>query len=110
MNRHGFKNPKDKNEIGPKTSSVLSTSSALIKFYRGDGPDFKGRYLEDMMGWDMKKLEQDHAYIQTMFPLPERKIIHDLNHSPFWHVLGALRYVSGIFALRVASCSLVITC
>ncbi|TVY26475.1 Opioid growth factor receptor [Lachnellula hyalina] len=53
----------------------LSNSPALIKFYRGDGTDFQGRYLKDMMKWDMRKLEQDHAYIQTMFPLPEPSMI-----------------------------------
>jgi hypothetical protein len=100
MNRHGFGNPKD--EIGKRTSSVLSTSNALINFYRHDGPDFKGLYLEDIVQWDMKKLESDHSYIQTLFPLPERKI-RDPNHFLFWHALGVLTYGSGALASRMFS-------
>ncbi|TVY40945.1 hypothetical protein LSUB1_G003104 [Lachnellula subtilissima] len=61
----------------------LSNSPALIKFYRGDGTDFQGRFLEDMMKWDMRKLEQDHAYIQTMFPLPERRSAPKIDYEVF---------------------------
>ncbi len=45
--------------------------SALIKFFRGDGTDHKGRTLQDIVAFDDFWLEHTHDYLQWLFPIPE---------------------------------------
>ena len=45
--------------------------SPLVRFYRGDAPDARGRTLEDILAWDDGQLEAVHDYIQWLFPLDE---------------------------------------
>ena len=45
--------------------------SPLVRFYAGDAPDARGRWLADIQGWDDARLEAVHDYIQWLFPLPE---------------------------------------
>lgn len=62
--------------MGPLSSKDDdSDAKDLVSFYRGTGVDFSGRTLNDIMKFDMNKLESDHAFIQTLFPLPEGKIV-----------------------------------
>ncbi|KAI1346317.1 opioid growth factor receptor conserved region-domain-containing protein [Xylaria sp. FL0043] len=45
----------------------------LVNFYdpATKGPDAHGRTLDDILEWSDDKLESQHNYIQTVFPLPE---------------------------------------
>jgi hypothetical protein len=43
----------------------------LVKFYRGEGTDDRGRRLHDYWVFDYQQLEEFHDYIQQMFPLVE---------------------------------------
>jgi hypothetical protein len=43
----------------------------LLRFYRLEGPDARGRMLTDIWTWDAGRLEGVHDYIQWLFPLPE---------------------------------------
>jgi hypothetical protein len=45
--------------------------SPLVRFYRGDAPDVRGRTLDDILAWDDEQLETVHDYIQWLFPLDE---------------------------------------
>jgi hypothetical protein len=47
------------------------SDSAIIAFYRGAGADHAGRRIGDIWGWDHRRLEMVHDYIQWLFPLPE---------------------------------------
>ena len=44
---------------------------ALLRFYRLEGRDARGRTLGDIWAWDDERLESVHDYIQWLFPLPE---------------------------------------
>lgn len=44
----------------------------LVAFYRGEAPDYQGRTLKVIWGWDDERLEERHDYIQVLFPLPDR--------------------------------------
>lgn len=44
---------------------------ALLRFYRLEGRDARGRMLSDIWAWDDARLESVHDYIQWLFPLPE---------------------------------------
>jgi hypothetical protein len=44
---------------------------ALLRFYRLEGRDARGRSLSDIWAWDDARLESVHDYIQWLFPLPE---------------------------------------
>lgn len=41
----------------------------LLSFLLHNGPDRHGRTLDDVLSFDDEKLEQDHYYIQWLFPL-----------------------------------------
>jgi len=41
----------------------------IVSFLRGQRPDWSGRWLSDVRGWDHEQLESDHHYIQWLFPL-----------------------------------------
>lgn len=45
--------------------------SALLRFYRGEGRDHRGRRLADILAFDEARLESTHDFIQWLFPLPE---------------------------------------
>ena len=45
---------------------------ALIAFYSGTGKDAAGRRLEDVWRFSHEELEENHDYIQWLFPLKER--------------------------------------
>lgn len=45
---------------------------ALIAFYSGAGTDVAGRRLEDIWRFSLAELEDNHDYIQWLFPLTER--------------------------------------
>src|SRR5262245_66390764 len=45
--------------------------SPIVRFYRGDSPDARGRRLDDILAWDDEQLEAVHDYIQWLFPLDE---------------------------------------
>lgn len=45
--------------------------NALLRFYRGEGRDHRGRRLADILAFDGARLESTHDFIQWLFPLPE---------------------------------------
>ena len=45
--------------------------SALLRFYRGEGRDHRGRRLADILVFNEARLEATHDFIQWLFPLPE---------------------------------------
>ncbi|KAI1742374.1 opioid growth factor receptor conserved domain-containing protein [Xylaria scruposa] len=56
----------------------MSSSSMrrLVDFYdpTTKGADSHGRTLDQILGWSDDKLESQHNYIQTVFPLPEESV------------------------------------
>lgn len=44
------------------------TEEVFTRFYRGEGPDRCGRYIDDIHKWDDEQLEATHDYIQWLFP------------------------------------------
>ncbi len=48
------------------------TDTALLRFYRGIGPDAAGRRIAGIWSWDHGRLEYTHDFIQWLFPLPTR--------------------------------------
>jgi hypothetical protein len=44
---------------------------AVLRFYRLEGADARGRTLPEIWAWDDDRLEGVHDYIQWLFPLPE---------------------------------------
>jgi hypothetical protein len=44
----------------------------IVRFYSLEGVDAEGRTLEQIWGWDHRRLEGVHDYIQWLFPLRER--------------------------------------
>lgn len=49
--------------------TMVSNSSPLIRFYRGECPDHAGRTLAEILAWPDVRLETVHDYIQWLFPL-----------------------------------------
>ena len=51
----------------------MSDASAdpILRFYRHEAPDARGRLLRDVWSWRDDQLEAVHDYIQWLFPLPE---------------------------------------
>src|SRR5690242_7350855 len=47
-------------------------NDTLIDFYSGMGEDDAGRRLEDVWRFSSEELEENHDYIQWLFPLLER--------------------------------------
>lgn len=45
--------------------------SLIVRFYRGDAADDRGRTLDAILAWDDDRLEAVHDYIQWLFPLDE---------------------------------------
>jgi hypothetical protein len=49
----------------------MTNASTVVRFYRGDGRDARGRTLDDILGWDDAALESVHDFVQWLFPLDE---------------------------------------
>jgi Opioid growth factor receptor (OGFr) conserved region len=45
--------------------------SPIVRFYRGEGADSRGRTLDEILQWDDDRLEAVHDYIQWVFPIDE---------------------------------------
>lgn len=45
------------------------TYGVVVDFLRGKRPDWAGRWLADLRRWSDEQLEDDHHYIQWLFPL-----------------------------------------
>ena len=50
-----------------KEHNELSRSGA-VEFLRGEGPNGEGYFLDQILGWSNDDWEEDHAYIQWVFP------------------------------------------
>jgi hypothetical protein len=59
---------------------MTSPADALLRFYRLEGVDARGRTLPEIWAWDAARLEGVHDYIQWLFPLPEPSAFNP--HSP----------------------------
>ncbi|MDB5309685.1 MAG: opioid growth factor receptor [Gemmataceae bacterium] len=46
--------------------------SPVVEFYAGRQPDYLGRTLDQILGWDDEELENRHNFIQILFPTFER--------------------------------------
>lgn len=42
----------------------------IVPFLRGSRPDWESRWLREIRSWGFDRLEDDHHYIQWLFPLP----------------------------------------
>ena len=72
----------------------MAVNARIIRFYTGEEPDRRGRYLHEIQQWPDGQLEAVHDYIQWLFPLPEpsgfnvaapvlnRKSIQDFRKRP----------------------------
>jgi hypothetical protein len=49
----------------------MPDADPLLRFYRLEDTDARGRTLPDILAWDDERLESVHDYIQWLFPLPE---------------------------------------
>jgi hypothetical protein len=50
----------------------VAVNDALLAFYAGAGTDAAGRRLDDIWRFSHAELEDNHDYIQWLFPLTER--------------------------------------
>ena len=56
--------------LSPLTQRVtMSAAQNLVPFYRGLEANNRGVTLNQILGWDDERLEQQHDYIQWLFPL-----------------------------------------
>lgn len=46
-------------------------SFSFVKFFEGKVPDYKGRFLDEILDYSPTELESVHDYIQVIFPLKE---------------------------------------
>jgi hypothetical protein len=46
-------------------------TSTVLAFYNGTGFDAAGRSMEEIWGWNHRRLEMVHDFIQWLFPTPE---------------------------------------
>jgi hypothetical protein len=51
---------------------VVPGTDRILSFYRHEATDDRGRTLDQVRAFDLRRLEQVHDYIQWLFPLPER--------------------------------------
>ena len=58
----------------------MTAGDPLLRFYRLEGPDARGRTLPEIWAWDAARLEGVHDYIQWLFPLPEPSAFNP--HAP----------------------------
>ena len=59
---------------------MTGPGDALLRFYRLEAPDARGRMLSEIWTWDAARLEAVHDYIQWLFPLPEPSAFNP--HAP----------------------------
>jgi Opioid growth factor receptor (OGFr) conserved region len=52
--------------------SDSSDGRRIVAFYEGTAPDDRGRFLDEILGFEDERLEVVHDFIQWLFPLPER--------------------------------------
>jgi len=50
----------------------VAVNATLLAFYSGEGKDGAGRRLDDIWRFSNAQLEENHDYIQWLFPLTER--------------------------------------
>jgi len=58
----------------------MTADDPLLRFYRLEGTDARGRTLPEIWAWDAARLEGVHDYIQWLFPLPEPSAFNP--HAP----------------------------
>jgi hypothetical protein len=70
---------------------IQPADDALLRFYRLDGRDARGRTLGEIWAWDDVRLEATHDYIQWLFPLAEPSAFNP--HAPILtdDTIGAFR-------------------
>lgn len=51
-------------------------SFSFVKFFEGKVPDYKGRFLDDILDYSPDELEKVHDYIQVIFPLKESSMFN----------------------------------
>lgn len=56
----------------------MGTDDPILRFYRLEGTDARGRTLTEILGWDDARLESVHDYVQWLFPLPEPSAFNPL--------------------------------
>lgn len=56
----------------PETMEETATPDPIVRFYRLEGTDDRGRTLDSIWKWDHRHLEEVHDYIQWLFPLREK--------------------------------------
>lgn len=49
----------------------MQSNSQLVQFYLGQGPDNRGRMIDEILAWKDEQIENVHDYIQWLFPLKE---------------------------------------
>jgi hypothetical protein len=85
------------------------------RFYSGEGTDHRGRSLNEILAWDDDALEDEHDFIQWLFPLTEPSGVNP--HAPLlspdemrqFHqsaevqarVLDAFRRMLGFYGLQM---------
>ena len=57
---------------------IPSEPDPLLRFYRLEDADVRGRTLADIWSWDASRLEAVHDYIQWLFPLREPSAFNPL--------------------------------
>jgi hypothetical protein len=50
----------------------MAENTKLVRFYSGEEPDDRGRFLKQILKWQDHELEYTHDYIQWLFPLKEK--------------------------------------
>ncbi len=56
---------------------MISTGDdPLVRFYRHEATDDRGRTLREIWTWDHDRLERVHDFIQWLFPLRERSLVN----------------------------------
>ncbi len=50
----------------------MQSDSQLVQFYLGQGPDNRGRMIDEILAWGDEEIEDVHDYIQWLFPLREK--------------------------------------
>jgi hypothetical protein len=58
--------------------TAMTTPDPILRFYRLEGADARGRTLLEIQAWDDERLESVHDYIQWLFPLPEPSAFNPL--------------------------------
>lgn len=84
-----IREPADGLSMEPKAGQA--GRSTLVRFYLGEGPDTEGRFLREIRGWDARRLETVHDYIQWLFPTRQRSQFNPNAPSPSAEDVQAFR-------------------